>query len=157
MAFDLNEHNRRQGVIDAAIQRRIDMGLPEEKNITILYNEMAPLLGIVPVQISSRMADHLPSPAEMKDEKGEFVVPNKPCPKCGKITFLNSICQSCKDAEGGKYKSGYTCDEKEGGCGFVDEKTDEWITQRLTRMGREVPTGTKESLGIMTKTDDGLK
>jgi len=157
MTFDPRVHQDRQTLIQVATVRRRLKGLPEEKNITVLYNEICSILELPLVEISSQDADHLPAPSEMKNEKGEFSIPNKPCPKCGKVTFLSSICQSCKDAEGGKYKSGYTCDEKRGGCGFVDEKTDEWITERLTRMGREVPTGTKESLGIKTITDDGLK
>jgi ribosomal protein L32 len=157
MAFDSCEHRIRQIIIKAAILRRKEGNLPEDNNITTLYNEMAPLLGISVVQMNSRDANHLPSPSEMKNEKGEFIIPNKICPKCGKITFLSSICQSCEAAENGLYKTGYTCDERSGGCGFVDEKTGEFYSQRLSRMGKDVPTGTKESLGIKTATDDGLK
>ena len=157
MTFDPCPEKITQIVIKAAKLRRKELSLPEEKNITVLYGEMAPLLGIPVVQRNSNMVDHLPSPAEMKDDEGRFIVPNKPCPQCGKITFLNPICQSCDAAEGGKYKSGYTCDKKHGGCGLIDEKTGEWITQRLKRMGMNVPSGTKESLGIKTLTDDGLK
>ena len=120
---------------------------------------MAPLLGMPPTKISSLQADHLPRPNEMKDAAGNYTIPNKPCPKCGKLAFLGSICQSCKDALDDKgnvvYKSGYLCLDPK--CGFVDEKTGEWISQRLSKMGVEVKTGTKESLGIKTKTDEGLK
>lgn len=156
MDFDTCEHRIRQVVIKAGIQRRKDLGLPEENNITLLYNEMAPLLGIPIVQLNSKMADHLPSPAEMKDADGKFIVPYKSCPKCGKMTFLLPICQSCKDAEGG-FMSGYKCDEKNGGCGFVDEKTDEAWSKRLRKMGINIPDGTKESLGVKTITDKGLE
>lgn len=157
MAFDACEHKIRQIVIKAAIEMRKIKGEPEEKNITVLFNEVAPILGIMVVPLSSKDVNHLPSPAEMKNENGTFIIPNKPCPKCGKVTFLSSICQSCKDAEEGKYKSGYKCDERNGGCGFIDEKTEEWITQRLSRMGVEIPTGRKDSLGIKTITNNGLK
>lgn len=163
MAFDPCPHKQTQIVLRAGTIIRQLKGLPEEKNITTLYNETAPLLGIPIVQMNSQMVDHLPSPSEMKNEKGEFSIPNKPCPKCGKITFLNSICQSCEAAEGGRFKSGYTCEKRDGGCGFVDEKTDEWIMQRLTRMKKEgtfkgeLPQGMKQDIGIGILTDDGVK
>lgn len=151
--FDACEHRIRQLVIKAGEQRRKELGMPEELNITKIYNEMAPLLGISPILMSSKDVNHLPAPSEMKDAKGNFVVPNKPCPKCGKIMFLESICQSCEDAEGGKYKSGYSCNKRFGGCGFMDEKNGEWLSQRLNRMGIDFGSGTKESLGIRTHTD----
>ena len=118
MAFDPCEHQKVEIIKRAGAIIRSLRGLPEEKNITILYNETMEILGLVPIRMDSRMADHLPSPEEMRNEKGEFEVPNKPCPKCGMRSFLTSICQSCKDAEGGKYRSGYACDIKHGGCGF---------------------------------------
>lgn len=155
MDFDACDHRMRQVIIRAGIQRRKDLGLKEENNITVLYNEMAPLLGVQIVQLDSTIVDHLPSPSE------NINWPKIPCPKCGKNSFLGSICQSCSDAkdENGNvvYRSGYLCDEKSGGCGFVSEKTGEWITQRLLKMGWQVPTGTKESLGIKTKTDEGIQ
>lgn len=161
MDFDPCEHQKTQIIIKAGAIIRQLKGLPVENNITLLDIETRVLLGIPPGQLNSKMSDHLPSPAEMRTAIGTFIIPNRPCPKCGKTTFLNSICQSCEDAkdESGNvvYKSGYTCNKQTGGCGFVDEKSGEWITQRLSKMGIEVPTGTKESLGIMTKTDEGLK
>jgi len=156
MKFDVCEHRIRNIAIRAAREIRKAKGLSEEGNVTVLFEWIAPILGIPIVKFNSRMADHLPSPAEIKDYRGEFIIPNKPCPQCGKTTFLGSICQSCEAAEGGKYKSGYTCDEKRGGCGLVDDKTDEWISQRLKRIGIKIPDGTKESLGIKTLTNDGL-
>jgi len=158
MKFDACEHRIRNIAIRAAKEIRKARELPEERDVTVLFEWVAPILGIPVVKFNSRMVDHLPSPAEIKDDRGEFIIPNKPCPTpgCGKITFLGSICQSCEAAEGGKYKSGYTCDKRFGGCGLVDDKTDEWITQRFKRMNIDIPDGTKESLGIKTLTNDGL-
>jgi hypothetical protein len=158
MVFDPQIHHDRHSLIQVAIIRRRLTGLPEEKNISVLYNEICLLLGLPSIEILSTEADHFPSPGET-DGVGKFIVPRKDCSKCGKKEgmLLTPLCVSCKEAEGGKYKSGYTCNQKLGGCGFVDDKTDEWFTQRLSRMGMEIPTGTKESLGILTSTDEGLK
>jgi hypothetical protein len=157
MVFDPCPEQKTQIVVKAGILRRRELGLPEEKNITTLYNEMAPLLGIVVASKSSRTVNHLPSPAEMKDEKGEFIIPRKDCPKCGgSMTMpLGPICPSCKDSEGGIYRSGYKCEVKT--CEYVDDKNEEFFTQRLSRMGVEIPTGPKQAMGIKTITDDGLK
>ena len=158
MKFDPCPEKITQIILKAARLRRRELGFAVEDNVTTLYEEMAPLLGISIRRKNSRIdGDHLPSPSEMKDEKGEFVIPNKLCPKCGKITFLSWICQSCEAAENGLYKTGYTCDEKYGGCGFIDEKTGEFYSERLKRIGKEVPTGTKKDLGIKTVTNEGLK
>jgi hypothetical protein len=161
MQPDICQHQITQVVLKAGAIIRSLRGLPPENNVTLLYGEIAPLLGISVVPMNSKNMDHLPSPIEMKNEKGKFIIPNKPCPRCGKTAFLGSICQSCEDAkdENGKvvYKSGYLCDARFGGCGFIDEKNGEWITQRVSKMGREIPTGTKESLGIGTATDEGVK
>jgi hypothetical protein len=153
MTFDPCPHKITQLVLKSGAIIRQLKGLPEEKNITTLYNETAPLLGISPTVVSSSDADHLPSPGEIRDDLGKFVVPRKDCPKCGGTTVLGPICQSCEDAEGGKYKSGYKCEA----CQLVDDKTEEFFTQRLTRMGVEVPEGMKQALGIRTLTDEGLK
>jgi len=155
MTFDPCPHQITQLVLKAGAVIRELKGLPEEKNITVLYNETAPLLGIIVVPMDSRTVNHLPSPAEMKDEKGRFVVPRKDCPKCGgAMTMpLGPICPSCKDSEDGIYKSGYKCEV----CEYVDEKTDEFFTQRLSRMGVEIPEGMKQAIGIKTLTNDGLK
>ena len=148
MDFDLCRHQVTQLVIKAGILRRAELGLPEEKNITILYGEMAPLLGVILEPVTSKTADHLPSAREMG-----FNTPQKDCPKCSGIMVLGPICQSCKDAEDGKYKSGYKCEA----CQFVDDKTEEFFTQRLSRMGIEIPTGMKQTMGIQTITDRGLE
>ena len=152
MAFDPCPHQITQLVIRVGALIRELTGLPPETSITKLYNEAAPLLGIIVVQMNSKTADHLPSPGENPNW------PSKPCPDCGKTAYLGQICQSCKDAEGG-FKSAYLCDKRFGGCGLYFDKTVEWITQRLSNMGKSdlIQNGTKESLGIGTGTDDGVK
>jgi hypothetical protein len=154
MTFDACEYKIRQIVIKAAIHRRIDIGLPEERNITTLYNEMAPLLGVLVIPLDSRMVNHLPSPAEMKNEKGEFVVPRKDCPKCvGKETMLlTPLCKSCEDAEGGKYKTAWICQTCQN-----KEKSEKFFTQWLNELGVEIPEGMKQAMGIKTLTDTGFK
>jgi len=155
MSFDPCPHQITQLVLNAGKVIRQLKGLPEEKNITVLYKETAPLLGIPVVSMNSKDVDHLPFPGEMRDEAGKFIVPRKDCPKCGEINTmpLGPICPSCKDSEDGQYKSGYKCEA----CEFVDEKTDEFFTQRLSRMGVEIPEGMKQAIGIKTLTDTGLK
>src|SRR3972149_5035898 len=161
MAFDVCEHKLTQLIIKAGTVIRQLKGLPEEKNITILYNETAPLLGIPIKQPSSREADHLPSPSEMKDDKGAFILPRKDCPKCGKKDsfVLSSICPSCKDSDVGKFKSGWKCDERTGGCGYIGDKSEKFFQQRMKDEypDIEIPNGSKLSLGIRTITDTGLK
>jgi hypothetical protein len=154
MAFDLCEHQKTQLVLKAGTIIRQLKGLPEEKNITILYNETAPLLGIIVVQMDSRQADHLPSPAEMKDEMGKFVVPRKDCPKCSKkeSMLLTSICGGCADAEGGKFKTLWLCSV----CQYK-EKSEKFFTQWLNELGVEILEGMKQAMGIKTLTNEGLK
>jgi len=153
MSFDPCPHRITQLVLRAGAIIRQLKGLPEEKNVTILYNETAPMLGVAIIPMNSRVTNHLPTPGEIRREDGKFVVPRKECPKCGATMVLGPICRSCKDAEEGKYRSGYKCIT----CQFVDEKTDEFFSQRLSRMGIEVPDGMKETMGIKTLTDEGLK
>lgn len=158
MNFDPQVHKDRIILIECARIRRRLKGLPAEGNITVLYNEICEILGLPLAEISSKDADHLPAPHEMVMPDGKkFKNPSKVCPKCGKTSFLSDICQSCKDAENGKYRSGYICDERFDGCGFIDEKTHEFFSQRLSRMGIEVPEGMKNALGIKTITDEGIK
>jgi len=155
MEFNPCPHQITQIVLRAGKIIRQLKGLPEEKNVTILYGETAPLLGIIVAPMDSRIVNHLPSPAEMKDEKGRFVVPRKECSKCGGIMVLGPICPSCKDSEDGKYKSGYKCEVKT--CEYVDDKSEKFFIQRLNEMGVEIPTGPKRVMGIKTLTDEGLK
>jgi hypothetical protein len=130
-------------------------GLPEENNITTLYNETAPLLGIPIQTMSSREVNHLPSPAEMVNDKGEFTIPRKDCPNCNEknTVILVSLCPSCKDSEGGKYHSAWTCQK----CGIITEKSEKFLTQVLNEMKIEIPNGRKQDFGIKTITDNGLK
>jgi hypothetical protein len=130
-------------------------GLPEENNITTLYNETAPLLGIPVRTMSSREVNHLPSPAEMVNDKGVFLIPRKDCPNCNEknTVILVSLCPSCKDSEGGKYHSAWTCQK----CGIITEKSEKFLTQVLNEMKIEIPNGRKQDFGIKTITDNGLK
>jgi hypothetical protein len=153
MAFDICQHQINQVIIRAGAAFRKIKGLPEEKNISILLNEAASLLGIPPQLMSSSESDHLPSPGEMKSELGNFIVPRKPCSKCKGEMVLGPICPSCKDAEGGKYKSGYKCEV----CQFIDDKSEMFFAQRLSSLGVEIPEGPKQALGIKTLTDKGLE
>ena len=154
MTFDACEHQVRQVVIRAAKEIRKARGLPEESNITTLFNEIAPLLGVPSVNLSSAQIDHLPAPHEMVNEKGRFVVPRKDCPKCGieENMILSSICGSCADAESGKFHSAWLCPT----CQYK-EKSGKFFTQWLTELGVEIPTGHKQDMGIKTLTDDGLR
>jgi len=153
MDFDACEHKMRLLLIQFGQYLN-----PEEKDVTKLYRNACNALQIPVVMVNSLVADHLPAPWEMKDEKGEFFVPRKKCPKCGKENslILASICAACKDSENGKFKSAWKCLD-EGECGFITEKSEKFFSQRLKEMGREVPNGSKEMLGIKTITDEGLK
>ncbi len=165
MIFDPCEHKIRQLVIRAGNEIRRAKGLSEELNVTVLFNETAPLLGIPVIQFSSRKhGDHLPAPHEMKDDKGKFIVPRKDCPQCGRKDGLSlkSICPSCTDSEGGKYHTMYSCEEMEPdgkliGCGFKTEKSDKIMAQRMSEENPDWKGGMKKDLGIKTITDEGLK
>ena len=154
MTFDPCPHQITQLVLKAGAVIRELKGLPEEKNITVLYNETAPLLGIIVVPMDSRTVNHLPSPAEMKDEKGRFVVPRKDCPKCGgkETMLLTPLCKSCEDAEGGKFNTAWVCQACQN-----KEKSEKFLTQWLNELGVEIPEGMKQAIGIKTLTNDGLK
>jgi len=155
MAFDPCPHQITQVVLKAGAIIRQLKGLPEEKNITTLYNETAPLLGIAVRTMSSRDVNHLPSPAEMVNDKGVFTIPRKDCPSCNEknTVILVSLCPSCKDSEGGKYHSAWTCQK----CGIITEKSEKFLTQVLNEMKIEIPNGRKQDFGIKTITDNGLK
>ncbi len=160
MAFDACEHRVRGVVIKTGQLIRQLKGLPEERDVTILFNEAAPLLGIPAIQLSSRQdGNHLPAPHEMKNEKGSFLIPRRDCPQCGRKDGLSlvSLCPSCTDSEGGEYHTMWTCIDQGAGCGFKMDKSKKFITQVLSEMGVQFGTGTKESLGIKTYTDEGLK
>ncbi len=151
--FDACDHRIRRIVIKAAEEIRRARGLPEEKNVTILFNETAPLLGVVVKEINSRDAP-IPQVSEwINKDTGKFIIPRKGCPRCGGAMVLGPICPSCVDSEDGKYKSGYKCEL----CQFVDDKNEMFFAQRLTGMGVGVPEGVKQTLGIRTLTDKGLE
>jgi len=166
MTFDPQVHQDRITLIHAATVRRRLKGLPEEKNITILYNEICSILELPLIEITSKDANHFPAPAKMKTDTGQFVLPRKDCSQCGKkeSMMLVALCQSCEDAEGGKYKTMWLCGEKDlngnfisgSGCGMKD-KSDKFFTQWMTELGIEIPTGPKKDFGIQTITDKGVE
>ena len=162
--FDECQHQIRQLVINAAKEIRKAKGLPEEKNITILFNETAPLLGVIVQTLSSRDISHLPAPHEMVDKNGKFIFPRKDCPQCGRKDGLSlkDICPSCTDSEGGKYHTMYSCEEigpdmKPIGCGFKTEKSELFRAQRMSEENPDWRGGMKADLGIKTVTNDRLK
>jgi len=154
MSFDRCAHDIKNILIQCGIALREAKGLPEEKNITILYEEALIALNIPYIDTHTGMADHLPSPAEMKDENGKFIIPRRDCPQCGQkeSVSLTSICLSCQDAEGGKYKTAWICNV----CNFK-EKSEKFLTQWLKEFNIVNPNGFKRDLGIKTLTDQGLK
>jgi len=152
MAFDECDHRIRNIVIRTGKIIRQIKGLPKEKNISILYDETAPLLGLIPSNLSSNNYNHLPTPEE--SARGN---PNSPlvqiCPECGKKSYvLRGLCRSCKDAEGGIYRTMFECFE----CKHK-ERSKEPMVVWLDRLGIDFKTQSKASLGIKTVTDDGLK
>lgn len=158
MAFDQNKHNMTQVILKAGAIIRQLKGLPEENNITILYNETAPLLGVLPQQTSSSEANHLPAPHEMKSEDGIPIVPLQQCPQCGMPSMeIFGLCPSCEDAKGengepAKYKTKFVCKE----C-LYSEKSEKHMVIWLQEMGVEFGNQTKKELGVKTITDDGIK
>lgn len=162
MPFDPKIHEVKQILIKCGRALREAKGLPEENNITILYEEASLALGIPTIQTTTQDANHLSAPHEMMMPNGKFLVPRKDCSHCGKkeSMMLMALCQSCEDAEHGKYRTMWYCGKDdlnrtfipESGCG-TKEKSDKFYTQWLTELGVEIPTGTKEQLGIKTFTD----
>ena len=78
----------------------------------------------------------------------------KDCLHCGKkeSMVLMALCRRCKDAEHGKYHTMWQCQECK-----VKDRSEKFFAQWMTELGVEMPTGTKEQLGIKTFTDTGLK
>ncbi len=158
MAFDPEIHKVKEIIIRCGRALREANGLPEENNITILYEEASRALGLPLIQTTTADADHLPAPHEMMAPNGKFTIPRKDCPHCGgkETVFLGPICASCadaKDEEGKiKYRTMWQC----GSCKAKD-RSEKFFSQWMTELGIEMPTGTKESLGIKTFTDGGLK
>jgi len=158
MTFDPCPHQITQIVLKAGAIIRELKGFPEERNVTTLYNETAPLLGISPTQMSSSDVDHLPSPQEMKGSDGTSMIPLQKCPKCGKDSMeIFGLCPTCEDAKGengepGKYKTKFVCKE----CSHF-EKSEKHMVIWLQEMGVEFGNQTKKELGIKTITDGGTK
>lgn len=158
MEFDVCEHRMRLLIIKFGKLLRKERGLLEEKDVTLLYEWTAPLLNIKIIPLSSKDMNHLPAPHEMKDADGEFIIPRRDCPKCGKkdsVVFA-SICPKCKESEGGKYKSGWKCENE--GCEYIEDKSEKPYLQELREMKIPLPkSGMKRELGIKTITDKGLE
>ena len=150
MSFDICEQKMRTLIIKAGIEIRKLKGLPEEKNITVIYNETAPLLGIAPIQFTSDKMDHLPTPGESVRENPKLA---QICPKCGERTYyVRDLCRGCKEAEGGKYKTKLECFK----CHYT-ERSEEPSVVWLGRWKIDFGMQTKASLGIKTVTDEGIK
>ena len=158
MAFDPCPHKITQLILKAGAIIRQLKGFPEEKNMTVLYNETAPVFGLDITQFSSKDADHLPAPHEMKKENGTPIIPLRICSQCGKEAMqMFGLCRTCKDAEGengeiGKYKVRFECME----CHFK-EKSEKPMVIWLQEMGVDFGMMSKKNLGIKTVTNDGLK
>lgn len=160
--FDSCDHEKRLLIIRAAKLLREAKGLPEEKNVSLLFQEAAPLFGIIPVQLSTKDVSHLPTPEEsakeLVDERRATANAMKAkliqiCPACGeKSYYLRGICKSCKESENEKYKTMWQCFK----CKHF-EKSEDPVVVWFERLGVDFGTQTKESLGIKTITDEGLK
>jgi len=147
MSFNIEEHQERQKIINYGRER-----WPEENNITILYKKACVEMGIEEKVLTSESVNHLPTPQESAKEN-----PHHPlvqiCPECGKKAYtLRGLCRSCKDAEGGIYRTMFECFE----CKHK-ERSKEPMVVWLDRLGIDFKTQSKASLGIKTLTDAGLK
>lgn len=109
---------------------------PEEKNVTALSKQAGIFFGFPPYLLTTQDGDHLPSPAET----GPFAE----CPGCNKKTLIIlEICQTCEEAEKGKFKTKFLCPS----CGY-QEKSTLFLIQAYNKFGLEIPEGFKQSLGI---------
>lgn len=147
MAFDPEIHQIKVIIIKCG-----QLLHPEEKDLTKLYKETSVLLGMPEIKTSTADANHLPTPEESARQN-----PNSMwvaiCPACGKKSYvLHPLCSTCKESEGGKYKSMFLCFE----CQHK-EKFEKYSVQVATERGMRILTGTKRNLGIKTITDEGLK
>jgi hypothetical protein len=172
MTFDACEHRIRQLILQAGRVIRQLKGLPETNDLTLLYEETAPLVGQPLNRLSSlRDGNRLPTPQEMAQGKAGHtpyfsahnIVPPKPC-ACGKKLVLSSICGSCIDSEKGKYKTMWYCGTMDKdrnlvpgtGCGRK-EKSDKFYLQWLNELVPDWESTMKQQAGIKTVTDEGLK
>jgi len=165
MAFDPEIHKIKDIIVKCGRALREAKGLPEELNISILYEEASLALNLPLIVTTTREANHLPAPYEMVGSNGMPIIPRKDCPQCGRKDGLSlkSICPSCTDSEGGKYHTMYSCEEfgsftgKPIGCGFKTEKSEMFMVQRMSELNPNWQSGMKADMGIKTVTDDGLK
>ena len=128
-------------------------GLPEEENITTLYEETSIILGIPTIPTKTQNVDHLPAPHKMKSPDGRLIIPLRKCPKCEKDAMqIFGLCPTCKDSEGGKYRTKFVCNE----CQYADKSEKHMVTW-LQEMGVDFGNQPKKELGIKTITDDGVK
>ena len=153
MAFNPEIHQVKEIIIKCGRALREAKGLPEENNISILYEEASLALGLPLIQTTTADADHLPAPHETMRPDGEPVIPLLECPKCGKKAMqIFSICPDCKDSENKKYKTKFKCTK----CPH-EEKSEKHMVIWLQEMGVDFGTQSKESLGLKTITDQGVK
>lgn len=148
-----------QVVLRAASIIRELKGLPEEKNITTLYNEYAPILGAPLGPMSSGTHGSAlisrPIPTGMRDKTGKLMLPAKDCPKCGskQSVFPMSVCSSCEDWKNG-YRSSWSCIN--AGCGYKELFKTPYTTL-LDEVAPGWESGFKKDMGIKTLTAEGVK
>jgi len=158
MVFDPEIHKVKDIIIKCGRALRVAKGLPEELNISILYEEASLALGLPLIATTTADANHLPAPHEMIRPDGMPIIPLQKCPKCGKDSMeIFGLCPTCEDAKGengepGKYKTKFVCKE----CSHF-EKSEKHMVIWLQEMGVEFGNQSKKDLGIKTITDDGLK
>jgi hypothetical protein len=158
MAFDPKVHEVKQILIKCGRALREAKGLPEENNITILYNEASMALGVPLIETTTLDSDHLPSPREMMNPNGLPVIPLQKCPKCGKDSMeIFGLCPTCEDAKGengepAKYKTKFVCKE----CSY-SERSEKHMVIWLQEMGVDFGNQSKKELGIKTITNEGIK
>lgn len=119
-------------------------GLPEEKDLTALYKEAAPLLGIR-LEVSPRAVDRRATASRIIEEKKKLDIPKKDCPSCGEKECMElfDLCRKCqKDI---KWKSMWKCLK----CGHK-EKSEKAFVHWLEEMGINFKSGMKADLGIKT-------
>lgn len=158
MTFNPDIHQVKLIIIKCGEALRKAKGLPEEKNITNLYEEASILLGIPTISVTTRDANRIPTPYKMVKENGTPIIPLKKCPKCGQDAMqMFGLCRTCEDAKGengevGKYKVKFECTK----CHFK-ERSEKPMVIWLQEMGVDFSNQSKKELGIKTITDTGLK
>jgi hypothetical protein len=142
--FDACLHQIRRLAIKAGKEIRKAKGLPEEKNITLIYNEVAPLLGLSPEPLDSLIhGSKTPSPHETM-VNGRPLIPRADCPQCGEKDTLipSSICRTCEDWEQG-FRSRYRCLN----CNY-EEKFTKTLSEWASEVNPDWRGGMKAEVGI---------